>query len=451
MKTVDIIERIEGEAKLKLDWKYKKIINAQIEFLNFRGFEYILKDKPALDALVYNPRICGICGQAHLLTTVNALENLYENANEKLTITNKAKILRELGLTIEIIDSHMKWFYLFIMPDVTKKSANSYTGYSPLSGEKWLNATKVASETMKALAIFAGQWPHTSYMVPGGVMCDPTLLDIATIENYMDQAIRNFEKNIVGIDLDTYLGLSRFSDFDKINGDLKDFKEISFDTSLQEMGTSYEKYIVLSDMMGFKSGKIKNKNIYKIDLDKIKESDEFTFNVDEKRSNSKQYGWAKSVQYDGNYYEVGPMARALMNNRNFVKDIHRNLKGSFFTRVVSRIDELGYLLNYSKELIKKLDVNEDSFIKPSCSLKDLGQVKAASVVEACRGSLLHEVEINNGKIENYNIITPTVWNLGPGSKTFPGTAQKSIIGLDSLEDAVLALRSFDVCSVCTTH
>ena len=110
MKTVEIIERIEGEAKLNCTWNDNKISDARIDFLNFRGFEFILKDKSPLDALVYTPRICGICGQAHLKATVEALENVYENIGEKLEITNKAKLLREIGLNIEIIDSHIKWF-----------------------------------------------------------------------------------------------------------------------------------------------------------------------------------------------------------------------------------------------------------------------------------------------------------------------------------------------------
>lgn len=451
MKTVDIIERIEGEAQLKLNWKYKKISDAQIEFLNFRGFEYILKDKPALDALVYNPRICGICGQAHLLTTVTALENLYENVGEKILVSKKAKILRELGLTIEIIDSHIKWFYLFVMPDVVKRSAKEYRGYTPLTGHKWLNATKVASEIMKALAIFAGQWPHSSYMIPGGVMSDPTLLDMVSVENYIDQAIINYENNITGVDLDTYLSFDKFNDFAKITGDLRDFRDISYDSGIHSFGVGYEQYMVLAEMFGLKAGKRRTKNVYKIDFEKIHEKTDFTFEVDAQKQKSYKYGWAKTVNYDNNFYEVGPLSRAMISNRAFIKDIHRTLKGSVFTRVMARMDELGYLLHYSKKLIKQLDISEESFIQPKASIKDLGKAKGKAAVEACRGSLYHEVEVNNGKIANYNIITPTVWNLGPGSKEEPGIAQKSIIGLESLEDAVLTLRSYDVCSVCTTH
>ena len=166
MKTVDIVERIEGEAKLNCSWENGIISDARIDFLNFRGFEYILKDKPPLDALVYTPRICGICGQAHLKATVEALENLCSNFGKEVELTSKAKLLREIGLNIEIIDSHIKWFYMYIFPDIIKLETKDLDIYEPLKGKRWLEASKVASETIKALAIIGGQWPHTSYMIP---------------------------------------------------------------------------------------------------------------------------------------------------------------------------------------------------------------------------------------------------------------------------------------------
>ena len=56
--------------------------------------EKILEGKNALDALVINPRVCGICGHAHLIATVEAIEDCYED----IEISNKAKIIRELTL-----------------------------------------------------------------------------------------------------------------------------------------------------------------------------------------------------------------------------------------------------------------------------------------------------------------------------------------------------------------
>ena len=118
---------------------------------------------------------------------------------------------------------------------------------------------------------------------------------------------------------------------------------------------------------------------------------------------------------------------------------------------MSRIDELAHLLVNTKELISKININDKSHIKPLVDLKEIENGNGISVVEACRGSLYHKIEIKNGKIGTYDVITPTVWNLGPQNKFQKGVAQKAIIGLPNIELAKIVLRSFDVCSVCTTH
>lgn len=451
MKTVDIIERIEGEARLRLDWKNNKVSNAKIDFLNFRGYEYILKNKAILDALVYTPRICGICGQAHLLACVNALENLYKNQNIEIEVSKKAKILRELGLNIEIIDSHIKWFYMFIMPDLTQLSKKKYENYDVFKGKSWIRAQKEASEVIKSLAIFAGQWPHTSYMIPGGVMSDPTLLDIITMENYLDQCIRYFEDCISGVSFDKYLSFCSSSSLEELGKDLKDFKDISFENSLETLGKSYDNHLVLGSSLNNKAALLRDDKFEDIDMSLVKESDEFTFDVHRDEQLVKKHTWAKTVKYDNNFFEVGPLSRALVSKREFICALHKNYGNSVFTRVMSRVDELAHLLNYSKDLISKIDVNEVSYIKPKISLNSFEYAKANSSVEACRGSLVHELEVKNGLISSYDIITPTVWNLGQGTLKNKGLAQKAIIGSSSLVEATLVLRSFDVCSVCTTH
>ena len=451
MKTIDIIERIEGEARLNLTWKDKKVVDARIDFLNFRGFEYILEGKSPLDALVYTPRICGICGQAHLKATVDALENIYKNINEPLVVTNKAKLLREIGLNIEIIDSHIKWFYMFILPDIIKLDSNDLGIYSPLKGSRWLEANKTASETIKALAIIGGQWPHTSYMIPGGVMCDPTYLELTSMQNYLDNAIRFFENSLIGMDFDKYLSFDSIDDLNILKGDMAYFRDLSFKYSLEKYGKSYGHFISLGESSLFETGKIRQRLVHKLDLSKVKESDEYTFLVEDDSNNNKKHTWSKSVSYDNSFFETGPLSRAIISNRTFVKEIYKVYKDSAFTRIVARMDELAFLLQNTKELIKQIDINEESFINPKISLKDIDSATATSAVEACRGSLIHSLELNNGKIKKYDVITPTVWNLGPPNKTQKGIAQKAIIDSASIEIAKIVLRSFDVCSVCTTH
>lgn len=449
-KTIDIIERLEGEAKLHLSWNKNIVSDARIDFLNFRGYEFVLQNKSLLDALVYTPRICGICGQAHLLATVNALEDLYKSADLELEISNKAKILRDLGLIIETIDSHIKWFFMFIMPDIVKQSSKEYDEYKILVGRNWKESQRATSELIKALAIYAGQWPHTSYMIPGGVMADPTRMDMINCEAYIDQVIKYFENNLLGISLDEYLSFNKFEDCFKMTGAIKDFIEISFETGLDQIGKSFNKFLILSNSHGYISGYRKEKTIRKIDFDKILEQDIYTFDKND-REKRDAHTWAKRVEYNGEAFEVGPLARAMVSGKAFIKDINKKHDDSVFTRVIARMDEVAYLLNYAKEILKELDITEPSFIKPKIEIKQLDGVKGRASIEACRGSLYHEIEASKGKIVNYNIITPTVWNLGPQSNKELGIAQNAIIGSKSLEEATIILRSYDVCSVCTTH
>ncbi|WP_419770050.1 MAG: nickel-dependent hydrogenase large subunit [Candidatus Marinarcus sp.] len=451
MKTVNIIERIEGEAKLNLFWKNEVVSEAYIEFLNFRGFEYMLEGKAPMDALVYTPRMCGICGQAHLLATVNALEDIYKNANIPLQITPKAKALRELGLIIEIIQSHIKWFYFFIMPDINKNSLNPHSQFNPLVGAQWLKAQKATSEIIKALAIYAGQWPHTSYMIPGGVVSDPTLMDMTFIENYIDQTIAFFEEEMVGTELNTYLSFNSVNDFGNISKDVDLFLKMAKEQRLESIGKSYNKFIVISDALGFTQGKIKLKNVSKIDLLKIEEFTDFTFDIKSEKQKKEKYSWSKSVQYENDFYETGPLSRALVSNNKFIRSVYKEYEDSVLTRVLSRIDEIAVLLNQAKEILHTIDISQPSFIQPLMDLKEFELGFGRGSVEATRGSLKHEINIENGLIKKYDVITPTVWNLGPGNGTSPGVAQKAIIGSKSLQEAIVILRSFDVCSVCTTH
>jgi hydrogenase large subunit len=72
------------------------------------------------------------------------------------------------------------------------------------------------------------------------------------------------------------------------------------------------------------------------------------------------------------------------------------------------------------------------------------------VVEAARGSLIHKIKVKKGLIVNYEIITPTQWNLSHGNDEEKGIAIEAMVGSCSIEEANYIFRAFDVCSVCTT-
>ena len=78
-------------------------------------------------------------------------------------------------------------------------------------------------------------------------------------------------------------------------------------------------------------------------------------------------------------------------------------------------------------------------------------------INAARGSLGHWLKIRGGKIENYQVITPTTWNGSPrDSCGRRGHWEESFIGLEirDLDNPVEVghlIRSHDACLVCTVH
>ncbi len=416
---IKIIEKIEGEAKLNFNFKDGKIDFVDVEFMSTRNIENILRGKAALDALVINPRVCGICGHAHLMATVQALESCYDN----LELSDKAKILRELTLNFELIQNHFKWFYLTLYPLFGKK-------------QQILKATYPSQLMSKAIAVIGGQYPHTSYAIVGGVACEVTGMDLIKIGHYISETIKFVEENLVKVESDIFL---KTKDANSLyDGDLSEILQEIKNLKLLECGKSYDRFISFGENSFFKKGKsIKTKVTHSISLEDVKESESAS-------------SFAKNVGFKDKYYEVGPLARAMINKTPLIMDAHKKYGDSIFSRILARVYEISQLLEYSRELIKRLDLTQPSYIEPP---KDISKLSGSgySAVEAARGTLIHRVELEAGIIKNYEIITPTQWNLSGGTRENHGVSQRAMIGLRDVKIAELVFKSFDVCSVCTTH
>ncbi|MEG1750225.1 MAG: nickel-dependent hydrogenase large subunit, partial [Raoultibacter sp.] len=77
--------------------------------------------------------------------------------------------------------------------------------------------------------------------------------------------------------------------------------------------------------------------------------------------------------------------------------------------------------------------------------------------EAPRGALYHNETVKDGKIEGYQIIIPSTWNLAPhNEKGEYGPLEQALVGLPvgDVEKPINALRtvhSFDPCTACAVH
>jgi Ni,Fe-hydrogenase I large subunit len=417
---IKLIEKIEGEAKLHFTFKDEKIDFVDIEFLQTRSIEKILEGKNVLDALVINPRVCGICGHAHLIATVEAIEDCYD----EIEISDKAKIIRELTLNFELIQNHFKWFYFTVLPLFGYKQAV-------------LKAALPSQLMGKAIATIAGQYPHTSYAIVGGIVSDITNMDMIKVEQYINETIKFFDNNMINLDEDI-LQCKKIENLFNQDGDLSMIVDDIFKNNWEHLGKSYDRFIAFGENSYFMKGKsLKTRRFTNISIDGVEEF-------------SSLNSYAKNVTFKDKYFEVGPLSRAIINKTPLIMDSHKKYEDSIVSRIVARVYEIPQLLNHTKQLLQKIDLSEPSYIKPKIDISKI-TATGTSAVEAARGSLIHKVNIENGIIKKYDIITPTQWNLSNGTRENQGISQHAMVGLQDEKIAEIVFKSFDVCSVCTTH
>ena len=260
--TKEILQRIEGEATLELEWENSKIDYAKIKFLNFRGIEKILENRPFLDALAITPRVCGICNTSHIIASINAIEDAYKSMGINIEISQKAKYIREFALNAEKIQNHIKWLYFSILPKVLEINEEDEKDIKAFEGKEWIKAQKICSEMLKAMSIFTGQWPHGSFCMIGGVTCDPTCGDIYEASRYLENVKEFCEKEIFDLSIDEFLTLDSSMQIMTSNGSLKKVVEVLVDKKLSHIGKSYDIFI----SVGNNSSKKRQKNVIKPEL-----------------------------------------------------------------------------------------------------------------------------------------------------------------------------------------
>lgn len=428
------IPRVEGEARLELSWKDGVVEDARISLKSNRGLERVLLGRPYMDALVITPRVCGICGHSHLMASVSAIE-------EALGIqpTEKGKLIRRITQSLEILQNHVKWFYLFLMPEFLSVEEGLAGIYAPLRGSRWLRAVQIASRIATGIALFSGQWPHSSYAVPGGVTCEPSTKEIFSLRQIILEVKEFFLSSMVQREESSFLDWLAGGRWNSAGGDLGLFLELSHREGLLEAGRSYDRFISGGSLYN-SCGYYHRKPVQgRLKLNQINEFE------------PPDYSKAKPVRYKGLPFETGPLSRQMLKGNHIIKAMHRELGDTFVVRVTARVLEVWEVLRLVEDSLERLrDVigqKSTSLKKPPSRVNCTGY----TFVEAARGTLLHRVSIKEGLIREYRIITPSQWNLGPRCGEFLGVAERALLGLRKRWHTSMVLRSFDLCSVCTTH
>ena len=86
--------------------------------------------------------------------------------------------------------------------------------WSPFTGTNYEIGVTISGRPVEIYALFGGQWPHSSYMVPGGVMCAPTLTDVTRAWSILEYFRRTWIEPIwLGCTMERYEEIKSYDDF----------------------------------------------------------------------------------------------------------------------------------------------------------------------------------------------------------------------------------------------
>lgn len=504
------VGRVEGDLDVKVYMENGVVTRAHTQAAMFRGFEKIMQGKDPQSGLIVTPRICGICGGSHLYCASSALDTAW-----KTQLPPNALLLRAIGQATETIQSIPRWFYAIFATDMANKKFANKPLYQEVAkrfaayvGTSFQTGVVASGRPVEVYALFGGQWPHSSYMIPGGVMCAPTLKDITRAHAIMNQFRHDWlEKVWLGCSVERYLQIKSWDDMmawveeneSQRNSDLGLFIRAGLQFGLDKFGQGVGKFLAYgtylhkdkynrptiegrNEALISSSGFFDGKNYHVFDHKQIMEHVKHSWYADvpaahpweepmptplpsqnliETKFDGK-YSWAKSPRYMGYAAEAGPLARVVMNSNPANKshqiqdplfgDIIQKMGPSVFTRVLGRMHEAPRLYEFINQWLTQIDLDAPFYIKPQ---EIDGQGFGAT--EAARGALAHWIEIEGGVIKNYQVIAPTTWNVGPNDESGnPGPIEAALTGTeiedphDPVEVGMVA-RSFDSCLVCTVH
>lgn len=467
--------RVEGDLEVTLDLAEGRVARAQVNAPLYRGFEQMLLGRDPRDALVITPRICGICSISQSAAAARAL-----GAAMGLQPTPQGARAAALIHAAENVADHLTHFHLFFMPDFARPDyagrpwhARTVARFTAMEGGAQRAAIKARAELLHVMGLMAGKWPHTLALQPGGVTRAPGVREKARLAMTLRAHRRYLEAVVFGGRLEDFAALSSVQALmGWTGGDVALFLEIAADLGLAQLGRGAGRYLSFG-AYPLESGPLLARGLWvggeavlnpadiREDLthawmkgvaahpfDGVTEPDEAMADP--------AYSWCKAPRLGGLPFEVGAIARQVVDGHPLARDLVAQGGdfggGGVLARVAGRLLELVRSQMLMEDLVAGLEPGASFMARGEMPRRAMGE----GLVEAARGALGHWLRVENGKIAGYQIIAPTTWNFSPRDAAgVPGPLEAALEGAEVNGPVPLAVqhivRSFDPCMVCTVH
>ena len=532
---IDPITRIEGHLRVEMEVENGVVADAWVSGGCFRGMELVVQNRTPEDAAQIVERICGVCPVSHAHASSIAGDKAYG-----ITISNNARIVRNLLEGAQFLHSHILWLYnlaaldyvnplnalqanvddayavalengLALHSDLNqlyeKLAAFADNGQLSIVSGNWfdadggeayvdnpeanliltshyLEALKMQARSSEMAALLGGKMPHVMTSIPGGNMWVPTesklddLLAMATeVRDWVNDTVLADtvmlaklypEVLTFGKGCGRYIAWGVFEGPDWPYGD--NYTEQMLNRYLpmavldEQFQASDVQENLITEYMGrswYKGSETYTSPYFVTDPD-------FTeYNVDDR------YSWVKAPAYDGKPMEAGSMARifaAYVRGVPFIKEqvdavlgilgakpgdlaAFQSTLGRTAIRQIETIYIANLMVEWVNELAEAIKGGDSEYFREPARLTGEG----TGFWEAPRGALYHSEKVVDGKIEGYQIIIPSTWNLAPiNGDGEHGPLEQALIGVPvaDIEKPINALRtvhSFDPCTACAVH
>ncbi len=493
------ITRIEGHLKVEAVVDNGEVKDASISGTMFRGIEIMLKGRDPRDAVMITQRICGVCPEPHAIASVSAVDDCAGLTDK---IPQNGILLRNLILGTRSIADHILHFYIlsgldYVDPaqvleykgknqDLNKLKYFLQQGYSKpfLPRDEidykfdskttsavvghYIKALDIYRKAQQAATLFGGKWPHDAAIVAGGVSQQLTA-DRITGFIWRLEEIADFVKNYY---LPDVIAVAKtYNDYLEIGKGCMNL--LAYDSYRTRSNGSYNDNL-------FIGGLVNNIDKYsKINIDNITEDLTHSWYRDSEplypgegktepiADKKEAYSWIKSPRYNSMVYEVGPLASVLTTYLGKKDQYIKNIIDSSLSEIGCNISNMYSVAGRHLARVLSANIIADQLAGWAQELK-IGEPtaveyeppsvgKGIGLCAAPRGALGHWLNVENGRISNYQVITPTAWNASPKDKEGqPGPYEQALIGLKVKEsqspvEILRVIRSFDPCTACAVH
>ena len=532
---IDPITRIEGHLRVEMEVENGKVSDAWVSGGCFRGMELVVQGRTPEDAAQIVERICGVCPVSHAHASSIAGDKAYG-----ITISNNARIIRNLLEGAQFLHSHILWLYnlaaldyvnplnalqanvdnayavalengLALHSDLNqlydKLGAFAANGQLSIFSGNWfdadngeaykltpeldliltshyLEALKMQARASEMAALLGGKMPHVMTSIPGGNMWVPTesklddLLAMAIeVRDWVNDTVLADTVALAGPYAEALTfgkGCGRYIAWGVFEGNGWPYG----DNYIEQMKNRYLPMGVLDENFGVtdvEESKIQEymgHSWYKGDDTYTSpyfttDPDYTDYNVDDR------YTWVKCPTYDGKPMEAGSMSRifaAYVRGVPFIKEnvdavlgilgaqpgdlsAFQSTLGRTAIRQIETMYVADLMVEWVNELMEAIKGGDSEYFRAPERTTGEG----SGFWEAPRGALYHSEKVKDGKIEGYQIIIPSTWNLAPiNSEGEHGPLEQALIGVPvaDIEKPINALRtvhSFDPCTACAVH